>query len=62
MHRDPLTKREALIILESLYDIQLQVEQIRREQNGAPEDDEKQEEWQVCRSFPVVGLCADAAF
>ncbi|KAL5537061.1 PAT1 [Sanghuangporus sanghuang] len=44
--KEPLTHRECLIILESLYDSQLRIEQLRREQPPA-EDDAHTAEWEV---------------
>ncbi|KAL5492252.1 PAT1 [Sanghuangporus weigelae] len=44
--KEPLTHRECLIILESLYDSQLRIEQLRREQPPA-EDDARTAEWEV---------------
>lgn len=46
VHRDPLTHRESLVILEQLYDLVLEVEQRRRDQ-PAPEEVEVFEEWYV---------------
>lgn len=45
IHRDPLTTREALITLESLYDLALNIEQIGREQPDDPEDFEAMGIW-----------------
>lgn len=44
--KEPLTQREALIILESLYDTLLEVEQLRREQ-PPQEEEEHFQEWFV---------------
>lgn len=46
VRRDPLTHREALVILEQLYDLVLEVEQRRRDQ-PPPEEVEEFEEWCV---------------
>ncbi|KAH8116273.1 topoisomerase II-associated protein PAT1 [Phellopilus nigrolimitatus] len=45
VRKDPLTRRECLVILENLYDTLLQVEQMRREQ-PAPEDEARMQEWE----------------
>lgn len=43
---DPLTTKEALKILEHLYDLVLDIEQLRREQSSLnPEDAEAVEAW-----------------
>lgn len=44
IHKDPLTRKEALAKLEALYDTLLHVEQMRREQ-PSPDDQQKAEEW-----------------
>ncbi|EJD07401.1 uncharacterized protein FOMMEDRAFT_100603 [Fomitiporia mediterranea MF3/22] len=46
VQKDPLTRRECLIILESLYDSQLKIEQLRREQ-PAPDDQFHVVEWEA---------------
>jgi DNA topoisomerase 2-associated protein PAT1 len=46
MH-EPLTNRQALIILEELYDILLEVEQMRRDQPDDDAEDEVFLEWSV---------------
>jgi DNA topoisomerase 2-associated protein PAT1 len=47
--RDPLTTKEALKILEYLYDLVLDIEQLRREQAGLDtEDAETVDTWCVC--------------
>ena len=43
--KDPLTRRQVLIILESLYDLLLRVEQLRREQPPVEEGEERISEW-----------------
>lgn len=48
---DPLTTKEALKILEHLYDLVLDIEQLRREQSSLDvEDIEAVGIWCVCRS------------
>ena len=42
--RDPLTHREALVIIEQLYDLVLEMDQKRRDQPG-PEEEEALVEW-----------------
>jgi hypothetical protein len=50
--RDPLTTKEALKILEHLYDIVLDIEQLRREQSSLDaEDTEGVNIWCVCVFF-----------
>lgn len=39
MRKDPLTQRQVLAALESLYDLVLNIEQLRR--NQPPEEDEE---------------------
>lgn len=39
IRKEPLTHRQTLVILESLYDIVLEVEQLRRDQ--PPQDEEE---------------------
>ncbi|OSD05523.1 hypothetical protein PYCCODRAFT_1362112 [Trametes coccinea BRFM310] len=46
VHRDPLTHREALVKLEQLYDLVLDLEQRRRDQ-PSPEEVEEFEQWYV---------------
>nr|VWO94664.1 MDR efflux pump ABC3 [Ganoderma boninense] len=46
VHKDPLTHRESLVILEQLYDLVLEVEQRRRDQ-PPPEEVEAFEEWTI---------------
>ena len=46
VRRDPLTHREALVKLEHLYDLVLEVEQHRRDQ-PPPEEVEEYEIWYV---------------
>ena len=46
VRKDPLTHREALVKLEQLYDLVLEVEQRRRDQ-PPPEEVEEFEEWCV---------------
>lgn len=46
IRRDPLTHRESLIILEELYDLVLEVEQLRRDQPHAEEEPELFQQWQ----------------
>lgn len=46
VHRDPLTNRESLVILEQLYDLVLDIEQRRRDQ-PLPEEEEAFEEWYI---------------
>lgn len=58
VHRDPLTHREALVILEQLYDLVLDIEQRRRDQ--PPEDVEAYEEWCVLSSSPTGTLITSA--
>jgi DNA topoisomerase 2-associated protein PAT1 len=49
VHRDPLTTKEALKILEYLYDLVLDIEQLRREQSSLnPEDTVGVNIWCVC--------------
>ncbi|CDO73306.1 hypothetical protein BN946_scf185008.g68 [Trametes cinnabarina] len=51
VHRDPLTHREALVKLEQLYDLVLDLEQRRRDQPN-PEDIEDFEQWtQECSTL-----------
>ncbi|KAJ3550388.1 hypothetical protein NMY22_g530 [Coprinellus aureogranulatus] len=46
VRRDPLTHRETLVILEQLYDLVLQAEQLRRDQPHAEEEPEVFQQWQ----------------
>ncbi|KAI0954891.1 hypothetical protein AcW1_006649 [Taiwanofungus camphoratus] len=46
VHKDPLTHRETLVILERLYDLVLEIEQRRREQ-PASEEEETFQAWNV---------------
>ncbi|PIL24946.1 hypothetical protein GSI_12833 [Ganoderma sinense ZZ0214-1] len=46
VHKDPLTHRESLVVLEQLYDLVLEIEQRRRDQ-PAPEEVEAFEEWTI---------------
>ncbi|CAK5267609.1 unnamed protein product [Mycena citricolor] len=47
VRQDPLTRREVLTILESLYDLVLKVEHLRREQPDPQEDEAALVRWQV---------------
>lgn len=38
-HKEPLTQRQTLVLLEGLYDLVLNIEQLRRDQ--PPEEDEE---------------------
>jgi hypothetical protein len=52
VRRDPLRPKEALKILEHLYDLVLDIEQLRREQSSIDaEDPEAVDNWCVCRSL-----------
>lgn len=46
VRRDPLTTRETLVILEQLYDLVLEAEQLRRDQPHAEEEPELFQQWQ----------------
>ncbi|KZT65665.1 hypothetical protein DAEQUDRAFT_731228 [Daedalea quercina L-15889] len=45
--KDPLTHREALMILERLYDLVLDIEQLRRDQPSFEEDPEAWKDWEA---------------
>ena len=49
VRREPLTRKEYLLILEDLYDSQLKIEQMRREQPPA-EDEARVQVWYVYAS------------
>lgn len=53
VHRDPLTTRDALIVLESLYDLALNIEQVGREQPDDPDDFEAMGIWYVLYNLIV---------
>jgi hypothetical protein len=42
VRKEPLTQRQTLVLLEGLYDLVLNIEQLRRDQ--PPEEDEEDEE------------------
>ncbi|KAH9924797.1 topoisomerase II-associated protein PAT1 [Fomitopsis serialis] len=54
--KDPLTHREALMILERLYDLVLDIEQLRRDQPSPEDDPEAQEAWEIELSARVEQL------
>ena len=55
IQRDPLTRKETLVILENLYDVLLRVEQMRREQPPV-EDEERTLEWYVPFNYLLLNL------
>lgn len=54
VRKEPLTRRQTLVLLEGLYDLVLNIEQLRRDQ--PPEEDDEDEEalvaWYVVNIFP----------
>lgn len=46
IRKDPLTRRQTLLMLEGLYDILLKLEQMRRDQ-PAPTDENRLHDWEV---------------
>lgn len=47
VRKDPLSHRQVLVILENLYDLVLEVEQLRRDQ-PPQEEEEAYQTWLVC--------------
>ena len=58
IQRDPLTRKETLVILENLYDVLLRVEQMRREQPPV-EDEERTLEWYVLIQLFATNPCLE---
>lgn len=62
IRKDPLTRREVLVALESLYDLVLNIEQLRRNQ-PLEEDEEAVVNWCVlaCAATPVLVIGTECA-
>lgn len=57
--KDPLSNREALVIIERVYDHILDLEHLRREQ-PSEEDEEAYAEWWVrCDNLPLETMLID---
>jgi len=48
VHKEPLTRREVLIIVEELYNLILNVEQVKRSQPLPEEEQERHDAWWAC--------------
>ncbi|CCM02449.1 uncharacterized protein FIBRA_04548 [Fibroporia radiculosa] len=55
VHKDPLTHREALVIIERLYDVVLDIEQLRRDP-PRPEEEREYQAWEADCGFHVAQL------
>jgi hypothetical protein len=53
-HKDPLTAKEALKILEDLYDLVLDIEQLRREQPNLDAEDTEVVDFRCASRSPIL--------